>query len=103
MLWIFVKKVEGGEQLHSNRFDEAFYDLIGKTVNSLIDLRDYRFKILGPKLFERRPWNFGKTYWYASIYIFCWFVEVACVVVQSFSHRSCLEFDWCTTNKIVEH
>ncbi len=55
MLWIFVKKVEGGEQLHSNRFDEAFYDLIGKTVNSLIDLRDYRFKILGPKLFERRP------------------------------------------------
>jgi hypothetical protein len=50
MLWIFVKKVEEGKQLHFSGFDED--DLIGKIVHSSIDLGDSGFKILGPRLFE---------------------------------------------------
>jgi hypothetical protein len=53
MLWLFVKKVEGGKQLHFSRFDESFHDLIRETIHSSIDLRDSRFQILGPRLFER--------------------------------------------------
>jgi hypothetical protein len=37
MFWIFVKKVEGGEQLHFSGFDEGFYDLIGDGIHSSID------------------------------------------------------------------
>ncbi len=42
MLWIFAKKVEGGEHLCSSGFDEGFYDLIGEIVHSLVDLGDSR-------------------------------------------------------------
>jgi hypothetical protein len=40
MLWLFVKNVEGGKQLHFNRFDEGFYGFIGETVHSLVDSKD---------------------------------------------------------------
>jgi hypothetical protein len=53
MLWIFVIKVEGEKQLHFSEFDEGFYDLVGETVHSSIDLGDSGFKILGSRLFER--------------------------------------------------
>jgi hypothetical protein len=43
MLWIFVKKVEGGEQLHFSGFDEGFYDLTRNTIQSLVDSRDFGF------------------------------------------------------------
>jgi len=45
MFQIFVKKLEGGKQLHSSGFDESFYDLIGETVHSSIDSRDSKFLI----------------------------------------------------------
>jgi hypothetical protein len=37
------QKIEGGKQLHFNRFDESFHRLIGETVYSSIDLGDFRF------------------------------------------------------------
>jgi hypothetical protein len=43
MFRIFVKKLEGGEQLQSSGFDEGFYDFIGETVHSSIDSRDSKF------------------------------------------------------------
>jgi hypothetical protein len=43
MLWIFVKKVEGGEQLHFSGFDVGFYDLTRETIHSLVDLGNSRF------------------------------------------------------------
>jgi hypothetical protein len=43
MLWIFVKKVEGGEQLHFSGFDEVFYDLTTEIVHSSYDSRDSKF------------------------------------------------------------
>jgi hypothetical protein len=43
MLWLFVKKVEGGKQLHFSKFDENFYDFIGETVYSSIGSRYFRF------------------------------------------------------------
>jgi hypothetical protein len=55
MLWLFVKKVEGGKQLHFSRFDESFHDLTGETVHSSIDSKDFKFQILGPRLFDRWP------------------------------------------------
>jgi hypothetical protein len=33
----FFKKVEGREQLHFNRFDEALYDITRETIHSSID------------------------------------------------------------------
>jgi len=53
MLWLFVKKVEGGKQLYFNSFDESFHDLTGEIVHSSIDSGDSKFQILGPRLFER--------------------------------------------------
>jgi hypothetical protein len=49
MLWIFVKKIEGGKQLHFSRFDEGFYDFIGKIIHSLIDSKipKFNFWVLG--------------------------------------------------------
>jgi hypothetical protein len=43
MLWIFVKKVEVGEQVNFSGFDEGLYDLTRKTIQSLVDSRDYGF------------------------------------------------------------
>jgi hypothetical protein len=43
MFWLFVKKVEGGKQLHLNKFDEGFHGLIKETIHSLVDSRDSRF------------------------------------------------------------
>jgi hypothetical protein len=37
MLWIFVKKVEGGGQLYFSGFDEDFCDFIRETIHSLVD------------------------------------------------------------------
>jgi hypothetical protein len=37
MLWIFVKKVEGEEQLHFSGLDEGFYDVTKETIHSLVD------------------------------------------------------------------
>ncbi len=44
MFWLFVKKVEGGKQLHFSRFDESFHDLTRQTIHSLIDLGDSKLK-----------------------------------------------------------
>jgi hypothetical protein len=55
MFWLFVKKVEGGKQLHFSRFDEGFHNVITKTIHSSIGSKDSRFKILGPRLFEEWP------------------------------------------------
>jgi hypothetical protein len=53
MLWLFVKKVEGGKQLHLSRSDEGFHNLIVETIHSSIGLGDSKFLILGPRLFEK--------------------------------------------------
>jgi hypothetical protein len=37
------QKVEGGKQLHFNKFDESFYDLTRETIHSSIDSRNSRF------------------------------------------------------------
>jgi hypothetical protein len=55
MPWLFVKKVEGGKQLHFRKFDESFHDLTRENVHSSIDSRDSRFQILCLMLFERWP------------------------------------------------
>ncbi len=47
MFWLFVKKVEGGKQLHFNKFDENFHDLTRKTIHSSIDLGDSKSWVLG--------------------------------------------------------
>jgi hypothetical protein len=46
MLRIFVKKVEGGEQLNFSGFYEGIHDLTRETIHSSIDLEYFRFEVV---------------------------------------------------------